>query len=125
MPILNGDGLRLEVDRGGIRTRARNCTVKPKEHVTAHKVRREARTVVGRDRLEWRGETLHRVRGRAIVQIVCDESHRGMWRVRFPDGRLSDMVERDARQGCGDVDRERDPLRIRGARNAQRGPWVR
>ena len=53
---------------------------------------RGSKSIVGRDRLEWRGDTLHRVRGRAIVRIVPDKTWPDMWRVRLPDGRLTDMV---------------------------------
>ena len=53
---------------------------------------RGGKSIVGRDRLEWRRDTLHRVRGRPVLRIVRDKTWPDMWRVRFPDGRLSDMV---------------------------------
>jgi hypothetical protein len=53
---------------------------------------RGGKSIVGRDRLEWRGDTLHRVRGRPVLLIVRDKAWPGMWRVRLPDGRTTDMV---------------------------------
>jgi hypothetical protein len=44
--------------------------------------------------LAWRGNDLHLRQGRKLVSIVPDEKYPGMWRVRYPDGRLTDMVNR-------------------------------
>ena len=47
--------------------------------------------------LVWRGDRLALKSGRRAspaVEIVPDDSYPGMWRVRTPDGSLSDMVNR-------------------------------
>jgi hypothetical protein len=46
--------------------------------------------------LIWRGDRLTaRGAGRAaFVEVVPDTIHAGMWRIRLPDGSLSDMVNR-------------------------------
>jgi hypothetical protein len=49
--------------------------------------------VFGNHHLEWRGNNLCRVgRRTGIVSIEQDEIYPSMWRVRLPDGRLTDMV---------------------------------
>jgi hypothetical protein len=58
----------------------------------------------GNRQLEWRGSALCRVGSRTpVVTIVPDAKYPGMWRVRRPDGSLSDMVNltraRDAARG--------------------------
>jgi hypothetical protein len=56
-----------------------------------------SRTVVGRDRLKWRRRAdgrlflIHRNRD-PLVTVEPDSKHTGMYRIRFPDGGLSDMV---------------------------------
>ena len=56
-----------------------------------------SRTVVGRDRLKWRRHAdgrlflIHRKRNPLVI-VEPDSKHTGMYRVRFPDGGLSDMV---------------------------------
>jgi hypothetical protein len=53
---------------------------------------------VGRDRLMWRHTTDRRLllchgRGRnPLVTVEPDSKYTGMYRIRFPDGSLSDMV---------------------------------
>src|SRR5689334_6850730 len=45
--------------------------------------------------LNWRrgGEVwVVRYRSRVLLQVVPDLTHPGIWRVRHPDGRLSDLV---------------------------------
>jgi hypothetical protein len=45
--------------------------------------------------LNWRrgGEVwVVRYRSRVLLQVVPDLTHSGMWRIRHPDGRLSDLV---------------------------------
>jgi hypothetical protein len=52
-------------------------------------------TVYGRRHLRWvRDHAAWVVRhgGTELARVVPDERHPGMWRVRSPDGRLSDMV---------------------------------
>jgi hypothetical protein len=45
--------------------------------------------------LEWRGDSLYlRGKGKPIVTILPDGKYPNMWRVRLPDGRLTDMVNR-------------------------------
>jgi hypothetical protein len=52
--------------------------------------------------LLWKGNEL-RLKGRTIVEIVEDSKYPGMWRVKKPDGSLTDMVNitraRDAARG--------------------------
>jgi hypothetical protein len=47
------------------------------------------------DRVEWKGDNLV-LNGRKtpLVSIVEDDKYREMWRVRRPDGSLTDMVNR-------------------------------
>jgi hypothetical protein len=46
-------------------------------------------------RLQWNGDGLHLDgKGRAVVTIVRDEQYPFMWRVRYPDGRRTDMINR-------------------------------
>src|SRR5689334_7213819 len=59
---------------------------------------KDRKTVVGRDRLMWRHTTDDRLllchgRGRnPVVTVEPDSKYSGMYRIRFPDGSLSDMV---------------------------------
>ena len=46
------------------------------------------------DELAWDGDDLRLGRGRKLVSIVQDEKYPQMWRVRRPDGTLTDMVNR-------------------------------
>jgi len=47
----------------------------------------------GRNRIEWRGNDLCLIGQRTpIVSIVPDAKYSAMWRVRYPDGRMTDMV---------------------------------
>jgi len=50
--------------------------------------------VYARVLLEWKGDTLRLRSGGPSVKIIRDDRHPGMCRVRLPDGRLSDMVNR-------------------------------
>ena len=50
--------------------------------------------MVGSINLTWHGDDLHLRRGRKLLSIVQDEKYPSMWRVRRPDGTLSDMVNR-------------------------------
>ena len=43
---------------------------------------------------------LHSIRGRVLAAIEPDREWPGMWRVRMPDGYLTDMREPVAGQGC-------------------------
>lgn len=46
------------------------------------------------DRCRWKGDALH-YEGRATgFSIVVDDRYSTMWRVRYPDGKLTDMVNR-------------------------------
>src|SRR5262245_56537214 len=42
--------------------------------------------------LQWQGNALHLGRGRKLVEIVQDAAYPIMWRVRLPDGTLTDMA---------------------------------
>jgi hypothetical protein len=45
--------------------------------------------------LEWKGDGLYlNGKGKPILTIAPDGKHPTMWRVRLPDGRLTDMVNR-------------------------------
>ena len=45
--------------------------------------------------LSWRGYALHAMGRRGhVVSIEPDEKYPGMWRIRQPDGSLSDMVNK-------------------------------
>ena len=49
--------------------------------------------IYSKDELQWRGNKLCLgKREWAIVSIAQDEKYPTMWRIRSPDGRLSDMV---------------------------------
>jgi hypothetical protein len=49
--------------------------------------------VWARDELSWKGNSLYvGGKGRPIIGIEPDAQWPGMWRVRHPDGNLSDMV---------------------------------
>jgi len=41
----------------------------------------------------WEGDQLY-FRRRKVMRIVRDQKYSDMWRVEFPDGKLSDMVNR-------------------------------
>jgi hypothetical protein len=50
---------------------------------------------VNRFKLKWhrRGDGLGLLRGQIpLVRVVPDAAYSGMWRIRHPDGRLSDIV---------------------------------
>jgi hypothetical protein len=50
-------------------------------------------TVIGRDRLQWKGTALLlNGKGKPLLHIVPDDRYPGMWRVRLPSGQLTDMV---------------------------------
>jgi hypothetical protein len=42
----------------------------------------------------WKGDALFHGAGRTGFSVMPDEQYPRMWRVRYPDGRLSDMVNR-------------------------------
>ena len=46
----------------------------------------------GHKHLTWRGDTLHC--GSLAIRIEPDSAYPSMWRIRLPDGELSDMVNR-------------------------------
>jgi hypothetical protein len=57
----------------------------------------QSQTIVGRDRLSWRRADgrlflFHRNDRNPLVTIEPDSKYPGMYRIRFPDGGLSDMV---------------------------------
>ncbi len=58
-----------------------------------------------RELAEWKGDVLYYGR-RKMLRIVQDGQYPQMWRVRLPDGMLTDMVNRtrakDAALGFGD-----------------------
>jgi hypothetical protein len=50
-------------------------------------------TIVGRDRLIWRGFDLkHAQSRRVLVRVIADAHYHAMYRLQFPDGSVSDMV---------------------------------
>jgi hypothetical protein len=88
--------------------------------------------MIGGRNLVWRGDRLAlRSGGRAgpALEIVADETYPGMFRVRLPDGELTDMVNRTrARDAAKSIllrilnSRETGasspPMRLNGARAA-------
>jgi hypothetical protein len=55
------------------------------------------RTLIGSDRLVWRtdndGLSLHHGQSRKVLaEVVSDQTSPGMFRVKFQDGRISDMA---------------------------------
>jgi hypothetical protein len=50
--------------------------------------------MIGRRELSWKGERLYLGTRLSGYAIVPDERWPSMWRVRSPDGTLSDMVNR-------------------------------
>jgi hypothetical protein len=61
--------------------------------------------VFASNELDWQGNNLCLIgRKTPIVSIEQDKTYPNMWRVRFPDGRLTDMVNltraRDAARGA-------------------------
>src|SRR5262245_25328065 len=44
-------------------------------------------------KLDWKGDDLYFAR-RKLFSVVRDEKYSNMWRVLFPDGRVSDMANR-------------------------------
>ena len=44
-------------------------------------------------KLDWKGDDLYFAR-RKLISVVRNEKYSNMWRVLFPDGRGSDMVNR-------------------------------
>ena len=59
---------------------------------------KKRKVIVGRDRLTWRHTTDHRLllchgsRPNPLVTVEPDSKYAGMYRIRFLDGGLSDMV---------------------------------
>jgi hypothetical protein len=50
---------------------------------------------LNRSALEWRGDRLHRIGQREpLLHIKPDACWPQMWRIEWPDGRLSDMADR-------------------------------
>jgi hypothetical protein len=41
----------------------------------------------------WKGDSLYNAR-KKVIDVVPDAKYASMWRVRYPDGSLSDMVNR-------------------------------
>src|SRR5437868_4852609 len=53
------------------------------------------RRMIERANLEWKAHGLHLYgKGKPVVTIVPDAKYPAMWRVRLPDGRLTDMANR-------------------------------
>ena len=51
--------------------------------------------VYGSRVLVWKGDKLYLAgKGPVLVSIVPDKTYPNMWRVKYSDGRLSDMVNR-------------------------------
>lgn len=48
--------------------------------------------IYANDELDWIGNKLGLINGRRLVEIVPDEKYPAMWRVKRPDGSLTDMV---------------------------------
>ena len=49
--------------------------------------------MVTKAQFEWKGDNLY-YGPRKILRIVRDQKYPNMWRIEFPDGKLSDMVNR-------------------------------
>jgi hypothetical protein len=50
--------------------------------------------IFGRNELKWEGDRLRLHSGRLLATVEPDQKWNGMWRVRLPNGFLSDMVNR-------------------------------
>jgi hypothetical protein len=68
------------------------------------------RKQINHTRFEWRGTKLF-IGGRKAGEIIADEDNAWMWRVRLPDGSLSDLLNmsraRDAAQFIARSEMER------------------
>ena len=54
-----------------------------------------------RNELTWRGNGLYvKGRGKRLISVEPDGKWSGMWRVKYPDGSLSDMVNLSRAKGC-------------------------
>jgi hypothetical protein len=52
-------------------------------------------TVYSSARLQWKGDTLRLDgKGAPLMRIVPDAKWEGMWRVQWPDGSLTDMLNK-------------------------------
>ena len=61
----------------------------------------------------WRDTRLFYFGRRTPYEIVRDETYSHMWRVKYPDGRLSDMVNRTRAKDAAMTMLDRD-LRVAG-----------
>jgi hypothetical protein len=48
--------------------------------------------MIGSDEFRWRGLALYRGRRSTGFMLVPDPEHARLWRVRFPDGHRSDLL---------------------------------
>ena len=69
-------------------------------------------------RLTWKGDRLFRGGTNTGLSVVPD-GHAGMWRVRYPDGRLSDMVNRARAKNAAEYSHQRYRLHSGGG-----GPYA-
>jgi hypothetical protein len=58
---------------------------------------------------------------KVLAEVIPDDEHAGMWRIRWPDGQLSDMVN---------LARAKDAARVLAMRNVNSGDssplhWIR
>jgi hypothetical protein len=51
----------------------------------------------------WRGDALFHGGGKTGFSVVPDQQHPRMWRVRYPDGKLSDLVNRTRARDAASV----------------------
>ena len=54
--------------------------------------RRSAGHVFGHEDIRWRDHQLRLLTGRLLATVVLDNRYAGMYRVRLPDGRVTDIV---------------------------------
>jgi hypothetical protein len=68
-------------------------------------------------RPEWRAYLLHNGNGgRPLVRIEPDASWPGMWRMHWPDGRVSDMGDlKQIRDAAAAICERGPPAKIRGS----------
>ena len=73
-------------------------------------------------RMSWKGDKLYYLGRRSDYSIVQDEKYpQMMWRVRRPDGSLSDMVNRDRAKDAAMVMLDRD---LKMVPNGERRPPI-
>jgi hypothetical protein len=65
------------------------------------------KTEPDRSRLIWKGDHLCRGNIKTGLSVVPDAVHAGMWRIRYPDGSLSDIVNRTRAKDAAEYSHQR------------------